>query len=139
MHYELKEAHVSELFLAKVTKAEEVFWDTYTTEFKEVTSGDSQLCDEPSNTIATWLAQYDGVKLPVLTMPQYDLNLPKGCSESRVEKTLNRAIKNMVEVLKEDIPSLEKPTPQIKQLMLMVYNDVLHWNFPQKKTKKNSI
>lgn len=139
MYYDLKEAQVADSFIALVEKAQNAFWDEYSAEFKEVTSGDSQMCDEPSNTIALWLAPSAGIELPTLTVCQYSLSLPEGCAQKRVDKALNKAITSMIEVLKEDLPNLQKPDQNTYGLMHAVYCDVLHWNFPEKKTTKKKM
>lgn len=139
MYYDLKEAQAPESFIALVEQALDVFWDSYRAEFPEVTSGDSQMCDEPSNTIALWLAPSAKVELPSLTVCNYSLSLPQGCNEKRVDKALDKAITSMIEVLKEDLPSLEKPNQDTYRLMHAVYCDVLHWNFPEKKIKNKKM
>jgi hypothetical protein len=139
MYYDLEEAKLPDAFMDKVKKAHDVLWDAFNAEFTEVTSGDSQMCDEPANSIAVWLAPYSGVTLPELTVAQYSLSLPKGCSDERVEKTVDLAINDMMTVLKDDLPNLQKPNSEVRELLLNIYSDVLHWNFPEKKTSKKHI
>lgn len=118
--------------LVDLGRALEAFWGAYTLQFPEVSSGDSQMVDEPSNALAVWIAQTLGIDLARdgLSLPEICFS-EVGCSSDRLEAAQAACIEAVCDALRPSIPGIGVPGTEVHGYLTTVLSDVLHWNFPR--------
>lgn len=127
---DLAAAGVPENYMALVARATDAFWAECAKQFPEMTSGDTQLCDEPGNAIALWLCQGTGHALleDQLVVAEQSLNA-YWVDRVRMVQVLANCIKAARESVATDLPELEPPSVKVMGYLFNVIDEVLYWNF----------
>lgn len=135
---ELLKAGMPREYQEVAAKGVEAFWARYSALFPEVTSGDSQLTNEPSNAVALWLCESMGVALNDSLAIQ-DSGLEHGIDKGRFSHALEECIAATVGEIRKTFPSFGEPSDDVRQQLKFVLSDALHWNFPQKLAAEGDL
>lgn len=129
---ELLAAGVPEAYLPLISRATGAFWESYANQFPEVTSGDSQMCDEPGNAIAMWLCQGTGVAFEPKRLCFIEETMSTSwVGGERMVQVLANCIKSARESVVSELPHLRAPSVQVMDYLYNTMDHVLYWNFPR--------
>ncbi|MBK4736138.1 hypothetical protein [Noviherbaspirillum pedocola] len=108
------------------------FWQRFSDLYPEVTSGDSQMADEPGNAIALWLCESAGIPIDDSCLALQDQGLAHDTpDEVRFEAVVRQCIEAARDGLRPLYAQLAEPSERVRTQLANVAADVLHWNFPR--------
>lgn len=129
---DLRAAGVPDAFHLGIIKGISAYWAKFSALYPEVTSGDSQMVDEPGNAIALWLCESAGIPVDDTHLALQDFGLPHDTAdETRFEDVVRQCIDAAQDELRPLYPEIAGPSERVRTQLANVTADVLHWNFPQ--------
>lgn len=130
---ELRALGVPDSISRDAVTALEAFWGGFNTSYPEVTTGDTEMCDEPVNAMILWLCEHAGINVDASQLTVQDICLPHGTDDSRFNAALQYSIDAVKTALRSSYRNLRQPSYEIHKQLRFIMSTHLRFNYPRAK------